>query len=132
MPAARDTEFGLLGPLLVRRDGAIVPVQRGKQRALLAALLLNPGQVHTAGELAELLWDTGPPPSARVTLRNYVKRLRHALGDTGQTRIQTRSGGYLITVAPGELDLSSFAVAACTGGWAATGRRPSTPGGPCG
>ena len=39
---------GLLGPLLVRRDGAIIPVQRGKQRALLAALLLSPGRVRPA------------------------------------------------------------------------------------
>lgn len=106
--AAGDLEFGLLGPLLVRRAGLVVPVQRGKQCALLAALLLNPGRVRAADELAELLWDARPPPSARVTVRNYVKRLRHALGDTGQTRIQTRAGGYLITVAPGELDISRF------------------------
>ena len=33
-------DFALLGPLLVRRDQTIVPVPTGKQRVLLAALLL--------------------------------------------------------------------------------------------
>jgi DNA-binding SARP family transcriptional activator len=36
-----ETEFGLLGPLVVRRGGALVPVSAGRQRALLAALLLR-------------------------------------------------------------------------------------------
>jgi DNA-binding SARP family transcriptional activator len=34
-------EFGVLGPLEVRDDGRTVPVGRGKQRALLALLLLH-------------------------------------------------------------------------------------------
>ena len=38
-------EFCLLGPLEVRCGGAPVPVPRGKQRAVLAALLLNAGRV---------------------------------------------------------------------------------------
>ena len=39
------TEFCLLGPLLVRRGGVAVPVTPGKQRAVLAALLLSAGRV---------------------------------------------------------------------------------------
>ena len=38
-------EFGLLGPLLVRRGDAVVPVPAGKQRAVLAALLLNANHI---------------------------------------------------------------------------------------
>jgi hypothetical protein len=38
-------EFCLLGPLAVRCGGKPVPVPRGKQRAVLAALLLNTGRV---------------------------------------------------------------------------------------
>ena len=104
MPAG--LEFCLLGPLLVRRDGVTVPLPEGKQRVLLAALLLRTGRVVAADELAELLWaPTAPPPSAPVTVRNYVKRLRRALGPAGQDRIVTRPGGYLIRVEPGELDV---------------------------
>ena len=39
-----ETEYCLLGPLVVRCAGAMVPVPPGKQRVLLAALLLRAGQ----------------------------------------------------------------------------------------
>src|SRR5262249_26563210 len=49
-----------------------------------------------------------PPPSARDTVRNYIKRLRDTLGETGRDRISTRPHAYSITVHPGELDLQRF------------------------
>src|SRR5438132_13922523 len=97
-------EFGLLGPLMVRCGGTVIPVQRGHQRALLATLLLAADRVVPAEEIAEALWGTTPPPSAPVTIRNYVKRLRQALGDAGRTRISTQPRGYLTNVGVGELD----------------------------
>jgi len=101
-------EFCLLGPLVVRSGDAVVPIPQGKQRAVLAVLLVRAGQVVPASELAELIWDGAPPRSARVTLQNYVKRLRQALGESGQTRIRTRDAGYLIEASVGELDLLRF------------------------
>jgi DNA-binding SARP family transcriptional activator/tetratricopeptide (TPR) repeat protein len=101
-------EFGLLGPLLVRCGGKMIPVQRGNQRALLATLLLAANRVVSAEEIAETLWGTEPPRSAAVTIRNYVKRLRQALGDAGRARISTQPRGYLISVRVGELDISRF------------------------
>ena len=59
---------------MVRIGGVVVPVQKGKQRALLAALLLNAGRPVSLDELAEALWGPDPPPSARVTIQNYVMR----------------------------------------------------------
>ena len=106
---AAGMEFCLLGPLVVRFDGVVMPVQPGKQRAMLAALLLNAGQVVPLEQMIEALWGTAPPPSARVSVRNYVKRLRQALGDTGRARISTQPRGYLISVAAGELDVTPFA-----------------------
>ena len=105
---AAGTEFCLLGPLLVRSGGAAVPVQRGKQQAVLAALLLRAGKVVSLDELAEILWESEQPPSARVTIRNYVMRLRQALADTGGSRISTQPPGYLIRVEPDELDVARF------------------------
>lgn len=101
-------EFGLLGPLVVRHDEQIAPVQRGNQRALLALLLLNANRAVTVDEIAETLWGTSPPPSAQVTIRNYVKRLRQALGDGDQTRISSQPRGYLIRADDDEIDLSRF------------------------
>jgi DNA-binding SARP family transcriptional activator/tetratricopeptide (TPR) repeat protein len=108
MPVAAELEFGLLGPLEVRRGGALVPVAAGRQRGLLAALLLHAGMVATADELIDVLWDGGPPASARASLHNYVKRLRNTLGDAARDRIVTRPQGYQVRVEPGGLDVTRF------------------------
>jgi DNA-binding SARP family transcriptional activator/Flp pilus assembly protein TadD len=117
-------EFSLLGTLLVSRDGAAVPIPAGRERVLLAALLLGGGQVLQADELIELLWGLEPPASARASLRNYVKRLRTALGDSGHARIRTQPRGYAISVDTDDLDVSRFEallraarVAMRTGSW---------------
>jgi DNA-binding SARP family transcriptional activator/tetratricopeptide (TPR) repeat protein len=101
-------EFGLIGPLVVRCEGAALAVSRGKERTLLAALLLRANEIVLIDELAEALWGASPPPSAQVTIQNYVKRLRQALGSTGGRRIGTTGGGYLIRVEAGELDVARF------------------------
>ncbi len=103
-----EVEFCLLGPLLVRSAGVTLPVPPGKQRALLAALLLNANQMLSQSELAEVLWANDLPPSARASLQNYVKRLRKAVQATGDARIRTLPGGYLICADAGELDVSRF------------------------
>jgi DNA-binding SARP family transcriptional activator/tetratricopeptide (TPR) repeat protein len=117
-------EFGLLGPLVVRREGALIPVARGRQGALLAALLLDANHLVTIGQLTDVLWGARPPASARAALHNQVRRLRDSLGATGRDRIRTQPGGYLIHVEPGELDvtrmrelLASARVAARSGAW---------------
>ena len=101
-------EFGLLGPLVVRCGGAELPVIAGKQRIVLAALLLRAGRVVSLDELADALWGAEPPRSARVTMQNYIKRLRQTLGDQGDGRIVTRPHGYLIRVGGHELDVTRF------------------------
>jgi DNA-binding SARP family transcriptional activator len=103
-----EVEFSLLGPFMVRREGMPVDIAAGRQRALLAALLVNAGQVVPTDELIEVLWAASPPASARVSLHNYVKRLRKVLNDTAHRRISTYPGGYLIRVDAGELDVAQF------------------------
>ena len=122
----QELEFCLLGPVVVRCGDATLPVPRGRQRGVLAVLLLNAGRVVSVSEIAETLWGPAPPPSATVTVRNYVKRLRRVLGDADQARIITRSPGYMIQVDPGELDVTRFEAlldharnAARDGAWAA-------------
>lgn len=105
---ATHLEFGLLGPLLAERDGSAVQIPAGRQRTLLAALLLNRGRIVPVDQLIETLWGADPPPSARASLHNYVKRLRQALGDSAHSQIRTYPGGYAISVTADELDLSRF------------------------
>src|SRR5262252_9123564 len=101
-------EFGLLGPLVVRCGGADLPIPSGKQRALLAALLVRANQVVSVDELTDVLWGAEPPRSARVTLQNYVVRLRKALRPAGGSRIGTHPHGYAISVEAAELDVTRF------------------------
>jgi DNA-binding SARP family transcriptional activator len=103
-----DIRFGLLGPIVVRRGAVAVPALAGKQRVLLAALLLTANRPVSMDELTEALWGCKPPASARGTLRNYVKELRKALSVIGDARISTAHDGYQIRVESGELDISQF------------------------
>src|SRR5436305_4017162 len=97
--------FGLLGPLLVADDAAReIPVPAARQRAVLAALLVRANRTVSVDELAELVWDGAPPGGAGHTLRAYVMRLRHLLGEPIAARIVTRDPGYLIRVEAPELD----------------------------
>ena len=105
---AEEIEFCLLGPLLVRCGGVTVRLPPGKQRTVLAALLLGTGRALSLDELAEALWGTAAPPSARASVRNYVKRVRKGLGSPAGSRIITQSRGYLIQADPGEVDVSRF------------------------
>ena len=121
---APEIEFCLLGPLAVRKQGQVVPCVAPKQRVILAALLLRAGRGVALDELAEMVWGPQPPGSARVTLQNYARRLRLALGDASRSRITTTPQGYQINVGDGELDVHRFEVlqrqareAARQGGW---------------
>lgn len=102
-------EFFLLGSLLVCPAArAELRVPSGKQRVVLAVLLLHSNHVVSADVLIEALWGSEPPPSARAAMRNYVKRLRNVLGGAGHDLIRSAPGGYLIRVAASDLDVTRF------------------------
>jgi DNA-binding SARP family transcriptional activator/Flp pilus assembly protein TadD len=103
-----DVKFCLLGPLLVQRDGNVVRVSPGKQRALLAALLLNANTVVPVDDLADVLWDSHLPPSAPASLQTYVMRLRKSLRDHDHSLIAAQPGGYMISLGPDDLDVNVF------------------------
>jgi len=101
-------EFGILGPLLVRDDAGSRFVHAGKQRILLASLLLRPEQTVALDVLADAVWDGRPPVSYVATMRNYVMRLRRSLGSAGY-RVKTSFGGYRIALEREEFDVLRFA-----------------------
>ncbi|MGZ4296653.1 MAG: AfsR/SARP family transcriptional regulator [Solirubrobacteraceae bacterium] len=63
-------ELGILGPLQVRLSGN-PPVALGgvRQRAVLAVLALNAGQVVSTDRLVDDLWGENPPARAVHTIR---------------------------------------------------------------
>ncbi|MET7944121.1 BTAD domain-containing putative transcriptional regulator [Streptomyces sp. NPDC005302] len=99
--------FGLLGPpVLHGADGEVVPIGSAKTRALLAALLLEPGRVVSVDALKDALWGGAPPASAQASLHNHVTRLRRLLDDP--ERLRAVPPGYVLRVAEGELDVRLF------------------------
>ncbi|MEV8316112.1 BTAD domain-containing putative transcriptional regulator [Streptomyces sp. NPDC059900] len=99
--------FGLLGaPAVYDADGEPQPVQSAKGRALLAALLLEPGRVVSVDALKDALWGGAPPASAHASLQNHVTRLRRLLDDP--ERLRAIPPGYRLRVADGELDVRVF------------------------
>lgn len=100
-------EFGLLGPVTFVVDGRRVPLT-GKQRTLLALLLLHANQPVSVEQLTDGLWDSRPPASAPARVRALVAELRRAVGERGRDVVVTRSPGYQVRVGPDALDTEVF------------------------
>ncbi len=98
-------DFKLLGPLAVTEHDSSLALGGIKQRTVLAVLLLHANQVVSADRLSDELWGEAPPPSAAKSVQVHVSRLRKVIGDG---RLVTRAPGYVLHVAPEELDLARF------------------------
>jgi DNA-binding SARP family transcriptional activator len=98
-------EFRILGPLEVVEDGRRLELGAQKQRALLAALLLDANRVVAGDRLIDALWEDESPQSAQKALQVYVSQLRKLLG---KERLETRAPGYLLRVEEDQLDLGRF------------------------
>ena len=96
--------FRLLGPLEAWEDDRQISLGTGRQRALLAFLLVHANEVVSSDRLLEELWTGKPPPSAQKVLQGYVSQLRRVLPP--QT-IVTQGPGYVL--AAGETDAHEFA-----------------------
>ncbi|GIE97981.1 AfsR/SARP family transcriptional regulator [Paractinoplanes rishiriensis] len=94
--------YGVLGPLAVAGDA----VTAGRDRVVLAMLLLHADRVLTAGELIDAVWGDGPPSTARGQLQTCVSRLRRVLPPDA---IGTSPAGYRFAAHPEELDAEVFA-----------------------
>ena len=110
-------EFRILGPIeVVGDDGHSLPLGGSRSRALLAALLLEPGRAVTRERLIDGLWAT-PPATASHALEVCASRLRRTLG---RHRIRCQGHAYRAEVEPHELDLVRFRTLARVGRDAAT------------
>lgn len=96
---------GILGPLVLWRDGNEVTIGAAKQRATLTILLLRRGQLVPTGALVEDLWHGVPPATAVKVVHVYVSQLRKTLG---AGVIETWPGGYLLQIEPVALDAAQF------------------------
>lgn len=96
-------ELRILGPLEAWEGGRQLSLPSGRQRALLALLLLHAGEAVSSERLIDLFWEEHPPATAAKVVQGYVSQLRRALP---QGAIETRGSGYLLRV--GETDAAEF------------------------
>ena len=109
-------EFGVLGPLYVRVNGATTAPSAPKLRNVLAMLLVHAGQVVPVPSLVRDLWDEDPPVSGLTTLQTYILNLRKMFSAvTGLTTAEvardvlvTRAGGYALAAEAGVLDVHRY------------------------
>jgi DNA-binding SARP family transcriptional activator/tetratricopeptide (TPR) repeat protein len=101
--------FRILGHLEVQTPDGWTAISAPKWRSLLACLLVRPGQLVPTESLIFELWGDNPPSTANNMVSIYVHRLRkEVIGDAdGQTLVH-RAPGYLLRVAPGDLDSQVF------------------------
>ncbi|WP_129788022.1 AfsR/SARP family transcriptional regulator [Promicromonospora panici] len=100
--------FQVLGHVSALGDRGPVPLGTARQRAVLAALLVEPGVPVSLDQLVERVWGTTPPRSARQTLHSYISRLRSVLDAEACPAPTRRSGGYVLDVERAAVDLHQF------------------------
>ena len=107
----KGLEFGLLGPLEMSVDGALVPLGTPKQRAVLAMLLMNRNSPVGVDRLITALWEGWPPAGARASIHSYVSNLRKLLTGVGidpRVVLAAAPPGYRLSIPENACDLGRF------------------------
>ncbi|WP_341717906.1 BTAD domain-containing putative transcriptional regulator [Micromonospora sp. FIMYZ51] len=101
--------FQILGPLRV--GAGETTITAGRDRVVLAVLLLRANRIVPVDELVDAIWEEHPPVTARAQLQTCVSRLRQRFAGLGlpPETIVTDPVGYGVHTAPGELDTEVFA-----------------------
>ncbi len=81
------------------------PALGRRDRVVLAALTVHPGEGVTTDGLADLLWGEDPPASAAKIVQGCIVRLRKLLGSHA---IETTPDGYRLTVPMDQIDAQRF------------------------
>jgi len=108
-PSGAAALFRILGPVEAWTGQDWVKITAGKQRSVLATLLLRPGEVVSTDALIDQVWPDKPPARAANLVSVYVHHLRRLIGDAEGQVIVTRAPGYQLMLGPGELDARRFA-----------------------
>jgi DNA-binding SARP family transcriptional activator len=105
--------FKLFGSVGLVKGGRLVAIQGGRQRTLLATLLINSGKVVTKEQFFEELWEGRPLAKANNALQALITRLRKLLKSTfgdefARDRLVTLPTGYILHADTEEIDAKLF------------------------
>src|SRR3954453_14758500 len=97
--------YRILGPLEASDGTRVIPLAQGRQRLLLAVLLVHANEAISSDRLIDALWGEAPPPTAARSLHNLVSSLRKSLPDG---ELETHGHSYLLRVDDDQLDATRF------------------------
>jgi DNA-binding SARP family transcriptional activator len=86
-------------------DGVQCALGAGRQRALLALLVLRRNEVVSVDRIIDALWGEQPPATAQKVVQGYISQLRKAVG--AETLV-THPWGYGLRASPGSVDAEEF------------------------
>ncbi|TDC39482.1 BTAD domain-containing putative transcriptional regulator [Micromonospora sp. KC213] len=105
--------FEILGPQRAWHGEQEIDTGPGKQRAVLAVLLLSPGRSVPTGQLVDAVWPDDPPANGPNVVQKYVAGLRRVLEPDRSPRapgqvLTLTEAGYLLRVPPEAVDAVRF------------------------
>ncbi|HEY5979704.1 MAG TPA: BTAD domain-containing putative transcriptional regulator [Microlunatus sp.] len=103
-----EQRVDVLGPVVVRGAGGIVPLTRSMEIAVLSLLALRAGSPVGGDSLIDLLWPDDPPRTAGKTLQGYVKRVRSMVAVNGIELSRAGPAGYVLALTPDRVDALQF------------------------
>ncbi|HMG44254.1 MAG TPA: BTAD domain-containing putative transcriptional regulator [Acidimicrobiales bacterium] len=106
-------DYAILGGLAVTDGGRPVDLGGRKQRAVLAALLLDVGRPVSPERLHAFVWGDALPANPETSLQAFVSNLRRALEPGRKPReaartLVTRPAGYALLAARTDVDATRF------------------------
>jgi DNA-binding SARP family transcriptional activator len=109
-----ELRFEVLGPVRVLRAGQELDLGPGKQRAVLAALLLHANRPTSTAAIIDAVWPEDPPANGPNVVQKHVAGLRKVLEPERTPRapgqlVTLTDAGYTLHVEPGGLDAEDFA-----------------------
>ncbi|MBB5869272.1 DNA-binding SARP family transcriptional activator [Allocatelliglobosispora scoriae] len=113
-PIHRDAlRFEILGPVRAQQGEREIDLGPGKQRAVLAALLVNANRPVPTAQIVDAVWGEEPPENGANVVQKYIAGLRRVLEPDRSPRtpgglLALTDGGYVLTVAPGCLDAENL------------------------
>ncbi|MCV6974856.1 BTAD domain-containing putative transcriptional regulator [Mycobacterium bourgelatii] len=105
--------FGVLGPLQMISNGALVPLGPAKQRAVLAVLLMNRNRPVSVETLINAVWGDEPVPAARTSIQSHISNLRRLLREAGVDPVRVLASappGYQLSVPDTNCDHGRFSL----------------------
>ncbi|MFG2055661.1 BTAD domain-containing putative transcriptional regulator [Micromonospora sp. NPDC048930] len=112
-PEPAQLRFALLGPHRAWYADRPLDLGPGKQRAVLAVLLLSAGRPVPTGQIVDAVWPEEPPANGPNVVQKYVAGLRRVLEPDRSPRtpgqvLTLTDAGYLLRVPPEAVDAVRF------------------------